>query len=51
MVLEVCERAFASEANAKEAARALHREFKQVSSILHTSRFSLMLSSLQVRGA
>lgn len=51
IVLEVCERASASEANAKEAARALRREFKQVSSILHTLRFSLTLSSLQVRGA
>ena len=30
IVLEVCERASANEANAKEAARALRREFKQV---------------------
>jgi len=31
LVLEVCERASANEANAKEAARALRREFKYVS--------------------
>jgi hypothetical protein len=35
IVLEVCERASASEANAKEAARALRREFKQVSLTLN----------------
>jgi hypothetical protein len=31
VVLEVCERASATEANAKEAAKALRREFKCVS--------------------
>ncbi|KAI9571856.1 hypothetical protein HD554DRAFT_2213278 [Boletus coccyginus] len=43
IVLEVCERASTSEANAKEAARSLRREFKQVP-LTSISCFSLTLS-------
>lgn len=35
LVLEVCDRASASEANAKEAVKALRREFKSVPAPIH----------------
>ena len=51
IVLEVCERSSASEANAKEATRALRREFKQVSFTLILKVSINGFISPQVRGA
>jgi hypothetical protein len=51
LVLEVCERASSSEANAKETIKALKREFKSVSNLLSFGRGRPHHAHPQIRGA